>query len=96
MVIKENLKCWICFIQMCGLMSIKTHGDASYFAIFLDGASRKVLMYVLKSKDQFFKVFKYFDAKVERETENTSSVFTQTLVVSIPQRCLKNIASNMT
>ena len=96
MVIKENLKCWICFIQMCGLMSIKTHVDASYFATFLDGASRKVWMFVLKSKDQVFEVFKDFDAKVERQMENSLSVFTQTLVVSIPQRCLKNIASKMT
>jgi len=31
-------------------MSIKTHSSASYFVTFIDDASRKVWMYVLKSK----------------------------------------------
>ena len=59
------------YSDVCGPMSIKTHGGASYFITFIDDTSRKVWMYVLKSKDQVFEVFKDFQDKIERKTGNS-------------------------
>jgi len=53
------------YSEMCGPMSVKTHGDASYFVIFIDDASGKVWICVLKSKDQLFEVFKDFHVEIE-------------------------------
>ena len=53
------------YSDVCGPMSIKTHGGASYFVIFIDDASGKVWICVLKSKDQLFEVFKDFLAEIE-------------------------------
>ena len=50
-------------------MSIKTHGGAFYFVTFIGDASRKVWVYILKSKDQVFEVFKDFHSTVKRKTE---------------------------
>lgn len=46
---------------------LKIIGGSSYFLTFIDDESRKILIYILKSKDQIFEVFKDFYAKVERE-----------------------------
>ncbi|XP_059291841.1 F-box/LRR-repeat protein At5g63520-like [Lycium ferocissimum] len=43
-------------------------GGALYFATFIDDCSRKLWVYVLKTKDQVLGVFKQFQASVERET----------------------------
>uniref|UniRef100_A0A2N9GSR4 Integrase catalytic domain-containing protein n=1 Tax=Fagus sylvatica TaxID=28930 RepID=A0A2N9GSR4_FAGSY len=42
-------------------------GGNRYFVTFIDDASRKVWVYVLKTKDQVFQLFKKFHAMVERE-----------------------------
>jgi hypothetical protein len=44
-------------------------GGAKYFVTFIDNFSRKVWVYVLKTKDQVLSVFKQFQVSVERETE---------------------------
>ena len=46
----------------------KTLGGAHYFVTFIDDCSRKLWVYVLKTKDQVLCVFKQFQASVERET----------------------------
>ncbi|KAL4368326.1 hypothetical protein GQ457_05G026720 [Hibiscus cannabinus] len=43
-------------------------GGALYFVTFIDDHSRKVWIYLLKTKDQVLEAFKEFHAKVERET----------------------------
>lgn len=56
------------YSDVCGPINVKTFSGASYFVTFIDDASRKVWVYVIKTKDQVFEVFKDFHAKVERET----------------------------
>ena len=54
--------------DLCGPMKTKTLGGALYFVTFIDDCSRKLWVYVLKTKDQVLGVFKQFQASVERET----------------------------
>lgn len=55
------------YSDVCGPLKIKTLGGASYFGTFIDNHSRKVWVYILKSKDQVLDVFKQFLVSVERE-----------------------------
>ncbi|CAA0831359.1 Uncharacterized mitochondrial protein AtMg00300 [Striga hermonthica] len=54
--------------DVCGPMKRRTLGGALYFVNFIDDHSRKIWVYMLKSKDQVVDVFKQFHARVERET----------------------------
>ena len=54
--------------DLCGPMKTKTLGGALYFITFIDDCSRKLWVYVLKTKDQVLGVFKQFQASVESET----------------------------
>jgi len=49
-------------------MRTKTFGGGLYFVTFIDDHSRKIWVYVLKTKDQVLGVFKQFQVSVERET----------------------------
>ena len=53
---------------LCGPMRTKTFGGGIYFVTFIDDHSRKLWVYVLKTKDRVLGVFKQFQASVERET----------------------------
>ena len=46
--------------DLCGPMKTKTLGDVLYFVTFIDDCSRKLWVYVLKTKDQVLGVFKQF------------------------------------
>jgi len=50
------------------MVRTKTFGGGLYFVTFIDDHSRKLWIYVLKTKDQVLGVFKQFQASVERET----------------------------
>ena len=54
--------------DLCGPFQVKSKSGALYFVTFIDDHSRKLWVYVLKSKDQVFCVFKEFHALVERQT----------------------------
>ncbi|KAL4325786.1 hypothetical protein GQ457_11G029520 [Hibiscus cannabinus] len=54
-------------IDVCS-MNEKSMGGALYFVTFIDDHSRKVWIYLLKTKDQVLEAFKEFHAKVEHET----------------------------
>ena len=54
---------------VCGPIDVKTLGGNKYFVIFIDDASRKVWVYILKTKDLVFEHFKKFHAMVEKEKE---------------------------
>ncbi|MCF7184086.1 DDE-type integrase/transposase/recombinase, partial [Corynebacterium sp. MC-13] len=54
--------------DLCGPMKTMTLGGVLYFVTFIDDCSRKLWVYILKTKDQVLGVFKQFDASVERET----------------------------
>lgn len=49
-------------------MSEKSNGGASHFVTFIDDHSRKVWLYLLKTKGQVLDAFKEFHTLVERET----------------------------
>uniref|UniRef100_A0A2N9J8U9 Integrase catalytic domain-containing protein n=1 Tax=Fagus sylvatica TaxID=28930 RepID=A0A2N9J8U9_FAGSY len=55
------------YSDVCGPIEVKSLGGNRYFVTFIDDASRKVWVYVLKTKDQVFQLFKKFHAMVERE-----------------------------
>jgi 5'-3' exoribonuclease 2 len=50
-------------------MFVRSMGGAKYFVTFIDDFSRKVWVYVFKTKDQVLSLFKQFPVSVERETE---------------------------
>ena len=54
--------------DVCGPMKTRTLSGALYFVTFIDDHSRKIWVYMLKSKDQVVDVFKQFHARVERCT----------------------------
>ena len=56
------------YSDVCGPMEIESMGGNKYFVTFIDDASRKLWVYILKTKDQVFQVFQKFHALVERET----------------------------
>ena len=55
------------YSDVCGPIDVETLGGNKYFVTFIDDASRKVWVYVLKTKDQVFEHFKKFHAMVERK-----------------------------
>ena len=55
------------YSDVCGPIEVESLGGNRYFVTFIDDASRKVCVYVLKTKDQVFQLFKKFHAMVERE-----------------------------
>jgi transposase InsO family protein len=56
------------YSNVCGPIEVPTLGGNRYFVTFIDDASRKVWVYLLKTKDQVFDIFQQFHAMVERET----------------------------
>jgi transposase InsO family protein len=50
-------------------------GGAKYFVIFIDDISKKVWLYVLKTKDEYFIRFKEFKALVETQSEHKIKAF---------------------
>ena len=58
------------YSDVCGPLEMESLGGNRYFFTFIDDASRKVWVYLLKTKDQVYQFFQKFHALVERETEN--------------------------
>ncbi|RDX92790.1 hypothetical protein CR513_25027, partial [Mucuna pruriens] len=54
--------------NVCGPLKVKSLSDAFYFVTFIDDCSRKLLVYVLKTKDQVLEKFTQFQALVERQS----------------------------
>ncbi|RDX81115.1 hypothetical protein CR513_38247, partial [Mucuna pruriens] len=54
--------------DVCGSLKVKSFSDALYFVTFIDDCSRKLWVYVLKTKDQVLEKFKQFQALVERQS----------------------------
>ena len=55
------------YSDVCGPIDVETLGGNKYIVTIIDDASRKVWVYILKTKDQVFKHFKKFHAMVEKE-----------------------------
>ena len=56
------------YSDVCGPMEVESLGGRRYFVTFIDDATRKVWVYLLKTKDEVFGYFQIFHAMVERET----------------------------
>ena len=56
------------YSDVCGPFEVESLGGNRYFVTFIDDASRKVWVYLLKAKDQVYQFFQKFHALVERET----------------------------
>uniref|UniRef100_A0A2N9J1S8 Integrase catalytic domain-containing protein n=1 Tax=Fagus sylvatica TaxID=28930 RepID=A0A2N9J1S8_FAGSY len=59
------------YSDVCGPIEVESLGGNRYFVTFIDDVSRKAWVYVLKTKDQVFQLFKKFHAMVEREKEKS-------------------------
>ncbi|TXG72686.1 hypothetical protein EZV62_001265 [Acer yangbiense] len=59
---------------MWGPSKVSTHGGNRYFLSLIDDHSRKVWIYLLKSKDQTFENFKVWKRQVENQTSKTIKV----------------------
>lgn len=55
-------------MDVWGPHRVKSLGGSRYFFTIIDEFSRYAFLYVIKSKEQVFDVFKQFLAQVERET----------------------------
>lgn len=55
--------------DVCGPMSTKSLRGHLYYVKFIDDHSRKIWVYLLKSKDEVFNKFQEFKARVENLTE---------------------------
>jgi len=54
--------------DICGPINPKSIGGAKYFITFIDDATRKVWVYVLKSREEAFQKFLHFKAMVEKQS----------------------------
>jgi transposase InsO family protein len=61
--------------DVCGPMRTTSSGGARYFVTYIDDFSRKVWVYLLKSKGECLEKFKEFKALVETQSEHKIKVF---------------------
>jgi transposase InsO family protein len=61
--------------DVCGPMRTTSMGGAKYFVTFIDDFSRKVWLYVLKTKDECFIRFKEFKTLVKTQSEHKIKAF---------------------
>ena len=54
--------------NVCRSMKILSFGGARYFVTFIDDFSKKMLVYILKSKHQVLNKFEEWKAMVETQT----------------------------
>ena len=58
-------------IDLCGPISVKSYPGDQYFVLFLDDYSRMMSVMCLKVKYDAFELFKWYLAKVEKETRQS-------------------------
>ncbi len=61
--------------DVCGPMKTTSLGGARYFVMYIDDFSRKVWVYLLKSKGECLEKFNEFKALVETQSEHNIKVF---------------------
>ena len=61
--------------DVCGPMSSSSLSEYVYYVSFIDDFSRKMWIYLLKSKDEVFSKFKEFIALIENHIENKNKTF---------------------
>jgi hypothetical protein len=55
-------------LDVCGPIPVRSLGGSLYYIIFIDDYSRKMWLYLLKSKDEVFNKFQEFKAEIENLT----------------------------
>ena len=65
---KDTEILYLIHFDVCGPSDVKSLRGDSYFITFVDGASRKVWDFPIKSKDKVLDTFQKFHMVVERET----------------------------
>ena len=53
--------------NVCGPLPVTSHGGSRYFVIFVDDFSRKIWIFLLKTKNQVFDKFKIFKLMIEKQ-----------------------------
>jgi len=81
--------------DLCGLMKTKTFGGGFYFVTFIYDHSRKLWVYVLKTKDQVLGVFKQFQASVERETGKKLKCVRTVMVVNLVDLLMNTVGNRV-
>ena len=76
-------------------MEIESIGGNKYFVTFINDASRKLWVYILRTKDQVFLVFQKFHALIERETGRKLKRLRTDNEVSTLQENLKSTVQTM-
>ena len=72
--------------DLCGPMKTKTLGGALYFVTFIDDCSRKLWVYVLKTKDQVLGVFVLIMVvNIVDHLTNTASIKVLDTIILIPR-----------
>ena len=66
---KKLDKLKLVYSNVCGPMDVEIVGEKRYFYTFINDATRKVWIYLLRSKDQVFQYFPQFHVMIERQTE---------------------------
>ena len=56
--------------DVCGPMSVKTHGKYRYFLSFTNDLSIYGYIYLMKHKSETFEMFKEFQSEVENHRDN--------------------------
>jgi hypothetical protein len=54
--------------DVCSPMPVRSLGGSLYYVIFIDDYSRKMWLYLLKTKDEVFNKFQEFKAEIENLT----------------------------
>ena len=66
---RKQVKLELVHSDVCGPIEVESLVGNRYFVTFIDDATRRTWVYMLKTKSQVFEVFQKFHAMVERETE---------------------------
>ena len=64
----------VVYLDVCGPFEEHTIGGNKYFVLFVDEFSRKLWIYVIRRKDEVFKIFKRFKILVENQSEKRIKV----------------------
>lgn len=67
---RKQAKLELVHSDVCGPIEVESNGGNKYFVTFIDDATRKTWIYILKTKSQVFETFQKFHVMVERETES--------------------------
>lgn len=66
---RKKVKLELVYSDVCGPIEVESLGGNKYFVTFIDDATRRTWVYMMKHKSEVFGIFQKFHAMVERETD---------------------------